>query len=205
MRVALLLPSCASLVFFAPCGKEPKPIEEASASASSSPSPSTSASTSPVSAPEPPYGPAVFHPESCPPNDGGTRHLVDDFPSATNHVAEGCKSCKPGEFCQVFHSHGQAFGNCRRSDCQKDADCKGGLCVCGPPNLCQAGNCRSAADCGGRECVPDRWRSGHGHGQFCRTKDDTCKAHQDCGPGRECAYIGGKWDCRKETPPPPPG
>lgn len=141
------------------------------------------------------FGPAVFHPQTC--------AKPTTPPPKSPH--EGCLDCKKDEHCYVEHVRGRAFGRCVKSTCEKDADCKGALCQCGPPNRCVAGDCRSAEDCGGRECAPDRWRYGHGSGTFCRTKDDSCKTHDDCGAEQECAFTGGKWACRPTTPAPPPG
>ena len=139
------------------------------------------------------YGPAVLRQQTCPPPVAPPRSTL-----------EGCDKCQKDEYCFEEHVRGRKFGRCTKSTCQKDADCKGGLCRCGPPNVCVAGDCRGPEDCGGRDCATDRWRYGHGSGTFCRTKDDTCKTHDECGPDQECAFSG-KWSCRRATPPPPPG
>lgn len=187
--------SIATLVIVVACGKEPGqrapdtvPIQPVPLEAVSAPKPTDSA-------PPREYGPAVFHPQTCPKPES----------PAPKSPLEGCKDCKKDEHCRQESMRGRTYGRCEKSTCQKDADCKGALCWCGPPNRCAAGNCRSADDCGGRECAPDRWRYGHGSGQFCRTKDDTCKTHEECGADQECAFVGEKWACRKATPAPPPG
>ncbi len=165
------------------------------------PTEGTVSATSPTSAPTSsssatgPLGPAVFHPITCPPPPA----------RPPRPATRGCESCADGEFCQPFEDHGRTFGTCMKSACNGDADCRGALCVCGPPNRCFPGNCRSSADCGGRECAPDRWRYGHGQGVYCRTDRDTCKLHEDCSPDQECAYLADHWGCRPTTPAPPPG
>jgi hypothetical protein len=140
------------------------------------------------------YGPAVLRMVTCPPNK-------PERPS----VESGCESCKDDELCKVFSIRGRAVGQCAKNSCRGDADCPGALCTCGAPNECTAGNCRGPEDCGGRECTDNRGRHGHGGGQYCRTKNDTCKTHDDCKKGDECSWAGTSWKCRKETPPPPPG
>lgn len=128
-----------------------------------------------------------------------------DAPAARGDVPEGCEQCAPGEHCKRMDLRGRVVGVCAKSTCAKDADCPGALCACGPPNECVPGNCRGPEDCGGRECAPDRWRYGHGTGTYCRTDRDECATHAHCGKGHECAYVGGRWACRAETPAPPPG
>lgn len=120
-------------------------------------------------------------------------------------VESGCEKCAPDEHCKRMDLRGRVFGVCAKSTCEKDADCPGQLCACGPPNECVPGNCRGPEDCGGRECAADRWRYGHGRGTYCRTDRDECATHAHCGEGRECAYVGGRWACRTEIPAPPPG
>lgn len=179
----------------AACGKEP--ARRTPEAPPDRPVPLEAVSVSPKpteSVPPREYGPAVFHPQACPKPT-----------TPPKSAQEGCERCQKDEYCYAEHVRGRTFGRCMKSACQKDADCKGGLCNCGPPNQCGIGNCRSAEDCGGRECAADRWRYGHGHGQYCRTKDDACKTHDDCGADQECAYNGEKWACRKTTPAPPPG
>ena len=141
--------------------------------------------------------PRTFHPQTCPPASAA--------PPALPPPDEGCEACKKGEFCKSYSVRGRTFGRCERSTCEKDADCGGALCACGPPNTCVPGNCRDADDCGGLECAADRWRYGHGTGMYCRTSNDDCKTHADCGKGKECAYESGRWTCRPEIPAPPPG
>ncbi len=153
-------------------------------------------STSPVDTKV--YPPAALRMHACPPIDSS----VPPLPPV---VDVGCESCKPDEHCKVTSLRGRNIGECKKSTCQKDADCPGMLCACGPPNECVTGNCRGPEDCGGRECVPNRGRYGHGTGTFCRTKNDTCRTHTDCGEGKECSYSATGWSCVPETPPPPAG
>lgn len=144
--------------------------------------------------PSAPYSEAKLRPSEC-------------AKAAPERVAveSGCEKCAPDEHCKRVDLRGRVFGVCAKSTCEKDSDCPGQLCACGPPNECVPGNCRGPEDCGGRECAPDRWRYGHGRGVYCRTDRDECATHAHCGPGRECAYVGGRWACRTEIPAPPPG
>lgn len=160
--------------------------------------PSTAARGVPSATPPKAYGPAKLRQQACAPVD------PEDV-SLKPYVDFGCDACPKGEFCRVLHVRGRRVGQCAKNECQKDADCKHGLCRCGPPHQCTPGNCRDAADCGGRECAADNWRYGHGHGMYCRTAQDGCRTHAECGTGRECAYDGKAWNCRAEVPPPPPG
>jgi len=89
------------------------------------------------------------------------------------------------------------MARCEKDGCKKDGDChKGELCVCAAsgPNRCVQGNCRDANDCGGRECAG-----------YCRTEDDTCSSNTECGRGRLCSYVNGRFECKDPPPPPPPG
>jgi hypothetical protein len=162
------------------------------------------AATSPLAATlhEPPakYGPAVFHALTCP-----TPNREAPLPGPIGGGCTAHTECKPGEFCELVSVHGTDIGSCRKSACKGDVDCKGALCMCGPPSQCLPGNCRSAEDCGGRDCDFDRGRYGHGQGRWCRTAKDSCKSHDDCAKGNECTYLGDSWGCRIEVPAPPPG
>ncbi|MBL9112261.1 MAG: hypothetical protein JNM74_23445, partial [Myxococcales bacterium] len=104
----------------------------------------------------------------------------------------------------ISYVRGQPIGACVKSQCAKDADCPGALCVCGPPNLCVPGDCRGPEDCGGRECaLGGKW--GSGLGSFCRSEADTCATDEHCGKGMECRHEGKRFTCVKELPPPPAG
>jgi hypothetical protein len=156
---------------------------------------SASASASAAASASAPFTAPTLHAVTCPPAE----------PSPASEALPGCEHCPPGQYCRRFDVHGNHFGTCAKNECRGDADCKGALCNCTAPTSCYPGNCRSSADCGGRECVPDRWRYGHGSGIYCRTDRDTCKTHADCTAQQECAYLGDHWGCRPTTPAPPPG
>ena len=102
---------------------------------------------------------------------------------------------------------GAPGGRCSYQDCLADADCSGGLCVCGSGanvgnDFGLSASCRTDADCGGSFCSPSEGQCGSYSGVVtyaCHGPKDTCTDDADGATqgGGTCRFqqAVGYWKC----------
>ncbi len=142
-------------------------------------------------------------PASCSlePEGGGVAECTSDAECGDGAF---CIAGVSAELCQCY------------TPCTMDAECgegRGCLCRLQVPTRsgrcsisrvgwtrCVPAQCRTDADCPeGRLCMVSDWCVAPGF--FCQTPDDTCRTHEDCGPGPvRCAYDvdAERWGCQPQ-------